>query len=745
MEQDKEYYAFISYKREDEKWAKWLQHKLEHYKFPTNLNGRTDLPKRIYPTFRDVTDLTPGLLAEEIDTALRNSQWLIVVCSPRSAKSPWVCKEAQTFIDLGRADHIIPFVIEGNPFSKDSDTECYPEALLNLTGNQELLATNINEMGRDAAAIKVVARMFGLKFDALWQRYEREQRHRMLLITLAAIGLAILGLVIGGIFVNKNRVIANANKQLEKAAGQLRKDSIDLANHIKTILEDSVLLSQQKDSIVQTNALLKKSNMKLEKANKNLIALNAKLVESNNTYSQLKNDEKQYSLAGVLRGNESDLSLMEIVYHPFEPIVAFSDDWGVWMHYLNSNVEVLLSGLGVDEGYGSFYVGVRDLCFSADGSELLAWFKDNVMIWDVKSRKLIEHYSENDKHQIDSVLSSNKFPCINNIIKKQKDDELLTIKYEFKEGLLTVFDKNSDRKICSTELDIGKHQKLVSLYNPVYREILFVTDQKAALYDEMKQSFVLFFKGYGSSDNIEFSESGNLLRIDKNIYTRTSVVDTIRELKYTILPIAGRPKFPNELNREEFIEDIKPAADTDNTTNAIVYVDTTDLFSVIYKRGKSKKKIEVLRLYNLGNGQEHVEDVLFAGPNRIVAIIHHGDHRVYNCETGDLMGTLENYYHFGYPFMSVGHEVDLCHADSYIAASKFINNKLYTLTSGGVIRVYNVDMFRLEAIIILPFEEKKEYWAAPLDFFYLTDDALRIYYSFEDGSFYYVCDLPLIK
>lgn len=106
MEQKKEYYAFISYKREDEKWAKWLQNKLEHYKFPTNLNGRTDLPKNIRPTFCDVTDLTPGLLAEEIDKALRSSEWLIVVCSPRSAKSPWVCKEAQTFIDLGRADKI---------------------------------------------------------------------------------------------------------------------------------------------------------------------------------------------------------------------------------------------------------------------------------------------------------------------------------------------------------------------------------------------------------------------------------------------------------------------------------------------------------------------------------------------------------------------------------------------------------------------------------------------------------------
>ena len=176
MEQNKEYYAFISYKREDEKWAKWLQNKLEHYEFPTNLNGRTDLPKNIRPTCRDVTDFSPGLLAKVIDKALRSSEWLIVICSPRSAKSPWVCKEAQTFIDLGRADHIIPFVIEGIPFSKDSSTECYPEALLNLTDGKELLAANIYEMGRDAAVIKVVARMFNLRFDTLWQRHERERK-----------------------------------------------------------------------------------------------------------------------------------------------------------------------------------------------------------------------------------------------------------------------------------------------------------------------------------------------------------------------------------------------------------------------------------------------------------------------------------------------------------------------------------------------------------------------------------------
>ena len=181
MQQEKQFYAFISYKREDEKMAKWLQHKLEYYKFPTNLNGCTDLPKKIRPTFRDVTNLTPGLLEKKIHEALISSQWLIVICSPRSAKSQWVCKEAQTFIDLGRADRIIPFVIEGVPFSKDEATECYPDALLNLIDDKELLAANIKEQGKDAAFVKVVATMFGLEFNSLWQPYKREERKKIII------------------------------------------------------------------------------------------------------------------------------------------------------------------------------------------------------------------------------------------------------------------------------------------------------------------------------------------------------------------------------------------------------------------------------------------------------------------------------------------------------------------------------------------------------------------------------------
>lgn len=60
----KGYFAFISYMREDSKWADWLQHKLEHYRLPSNLNGREDLPKAIRPVFKDTNELNPTYLPQ---------------------------------------------------------------------------------------------------------------------------------------------------------------------------------------------------------------------------------------------------------------------------------------------------------------------------------------------------------------------------------------------------------------------------------------------------------------------------------------------------------------------------------------------------------------------------------------------------------------------------------------------------------------------------------------------------------
>lgn len=172
---NKEYFAFISYQRKDEEWAKWLAHELEHYRFPVTLNGRSDLPKELRPIFRDIDELSAGNLPIQIHNALENSKHLIVICSPNSAKSQWVNKEIEEFVSMGKVDKIFPFIIDGKAFSEDDSKECFPPALRNLPKEDERLGGNINEMGRDAAVVKTVAGMLDLAFDTLWQRYEREK------------------------------------------------------------------------------------------------------------------------------------------------------------------------------------------------------------------------------------------------------------------------------------------------------------------------------------------------------------------------------------------------------------------------------------------------------------------------------------------------------------------------------------------------------------------------------------------
>lgn len=171
-----EYYAFISYKSEDAEWAEWLQKRIEYYKLPTSLfEEYPEIPHNIRPIFRDKSDLGAGILPKELNVALNASRFLIVICSTNAIKSPWVNNEVQHFIDAGRTEYIIPFIVDGIPYAGDTN-ECFPEAIRKLKGSKnELFGVNINELGKDAASVKVIARLLGLKFDALWGRYLKEE------------------------------------------------------------------------------------------------------------------------------------------------------------------------------------------------------------------------------------------------------------------------------------------------------------------------------------------------------------------------------------------------------------------------------------------------------------------------------------------------------------------------------------------------------------------------------------------
>jgi len=157
------------------KWAKWLQRKLESYRLPSFLRKKHPrIPKYPRPVFRDQTDLGITPLEQGLRGELKDSRYLILVCSPKAAKSEWVNKEVQAFIDMGREGSIITFIVNGEPNSRDHQRECYPHTLRQT--REQPRGASIEELGSQKTLVRIVAAILGLKFDELWQRHRRRER-----------------------------------------------------------------------------------------------------------------------------------------------------------------------------------------------------------------------------------------------------------------------------------------------------------------------------------------------------------------------------------------------------------------------------------------------------------------------------------------------------------------------------------------------------------------------------------------
>lgn len=180
MQQQFKYFAFISYSSRDTEWGKRLQRKLEHYRMPATLcseHGWERTP--IKPVFFAPTDIQPGGLTEELQERLRASRNLIVICSPYSAQSEWVGKEIEFFHQLGRTKQIHFFIVDGQPHSGNSDTECF-NPIVETLGLPEILGANIHEkiyrwpwMNKERAYVQLISKLLGVEFDAIWQRHKR--------------------------------------------------------------------------------------------------------------------------------------------------------------------------------------------------------------------------------------------------------------------------------------------------------------------------------------------------------------------------------------------------------------------------------------------------------------------------------------------------------------------------------------------------------------------------------------------
>lgn len=202
------YDGFISYRHTelDMYVAQKIHKGLETYNPPRSVE-KIGGKKTISRVFRDQEELPIGSdLDDNILAALKESEFLIVICSPRTPESHWVLKEIDSFIELHDRDHILAVLIEGEP------EESFPKSLLtDDDGNSiEPLAADVRganhaEINKKLKTelIRLAAPLLHCSYDNLKQRH-RERKFKRIIACVGAACALIAGLGVGFGIYNAN-------------------------------------------------------------------------------------------------------------------------------------------------------------------------------------------------------------------------------------------------------------------------------------------------------------------------------------------------------------------------------------------------------------------------------------------------------------------------------------------------------------------------------------------------------------
>ena len=270
------YDAFISYRHAqlDSEVATSLHRKLERFKLPANLRKKFPKEKwRIRRVFRDQDELPlADNLSDPIEEAIKNSDYLIVICTPRLPQSKWCLREIELFKQLHGQDKILAILAEGEPEDSFPEAICYrDEVRLNENGEEviervdvEPLAADVRSESKskrnkmlDDAVLRMTAPMYHLGYDDLKQRH-REQKIRRI-VTIMAIVAAFFfafGMVCMALMMRINeqkQVISEQKQELEK---EYAESKMRYAESMSVVSETLLKEGRQKDALYALRSVM---------------------------------------------------------------------------------------------------------------------------------------------------------------------------------------------------------------------------------------------------------------------------------------------------------------------------------------------------------------------------------------------------------------------------------------------------------------------------------------------------------
>lgn len=208
--------AFISYRHGDidSRAALEVQKRLERFRAPKDISAVRRPFRRCYV---DEGELSSGYdYAKQLREVLRNSEWLIVICSPGTGGSHWVNEEIGIFLEYHDRSRVLALLTGGEP------EQSFPPRLLEEAPGGDLLIaadargkTLEEVLGRirGDALLKLAAPMLSTTFDSLRQR---EKVYRLRRAAGAAVVMAVIASAFGVYAADRASTIAEQAERIEE-------------------------------------------------------------------------------------------------------------------------------------------------------------------------------------------------------------------------------------------------------------------------------------------------------------------------------------------------------------------------------------------------------------------------------------------------------------------------------------------------------------------------------------------------
>ncbi|MCR4588550.1 MAG: TIR domain-containing protein, partial [Lachnospiraceae bacterium] len=271
--------AFISYRHtEPDQFAAQLLHKrLEAFKLPKNVVSKLgpDGRKKISRVFRDQEELPlASNLADTITEALNESDFLIVICTPRLPESRWCRKEITTFLENHDRTHVLAVLLEGEPEqSFPEELRFIDEEITREDGTKETVRREIEPLAADFRGnthkeiskkmdleiLRLLAPMFGVDFDDLRQRHRERKMKRIIRISAAISAVFFTFALVSttmALRINKQNIeIQNKNTEIQQQNEEIQKQNDEIQEQNDKIEEQYREVLRSESTILATRSL----------------------------------------------------------------------------------------------------------------------------------------------------------------------------------------------------------------------------------------------------------------------------------------------------------------------------------------------------------------------------------------------------------------------------------------------------------------------------------------------------------